>query len=569
MKFIKNIGLIVMMMLGMVSCVEETPDYGNFPNKDVDFTYNVAGEDFVLDFYVVSEVQFNNISAKSGAVTWDFGDGQTSTDANPVHKFAQAGVYDVTLTIEGVGSRTYPILIYDIAPVLSVAKQSATPLVINDATVELSVFLPNPENIECEYKWIFPEGTQRNVNGSWEDATELTTHSLADGTIETPGELRFKHIGSQKIQIETIFDYQNANNAQRRLEDSYVNVQVGCSYPCKTLYYAVKDGNIKAYKLADPAKLPAGTKIGSFDMGAKAGSMPTQMVYANVEGVDYIYTLDCGKKYTYQGDANTKGGGDGKITVMNADGTGVNTVVTNVGGYPFNDPFQGFAFEGYLYYTDRNTGIRKIDLTARGQVEESYYNAQTGYFVCNNHLGYYGRGIAYGAIHTGLYIDKNGMFYWPKYYSGNGIYRFQTKDINQLDASPHEILLPGVAPRAFNIDEDRNQMYVWCSKGNIGFNVYDLPSYEAGLALKDKTNFISMDADPVNNTDAEGIFVTQFAIDKANGNVYFGFTASSAETKYTTGIKYYDINTKKVVDLNGNKEKVLGIVVCDTETNLF
>lgn len=49
------------------------------------------------------------------------------------------------LTIDGVGSRTYPIMIYDIAPVLSIQSQSAEVLTVNDVDVEFNIFLPNPE----------------------------------------------------------------------------------------------------------------------------------------------------------------------------------------------------------------------------------------------------------------------------------------------------------------------------------------------------------------------------------------------------------------------------------------
>ena len=64
MKILKNISLFAMLVFAMVACVEKTPDYGNFPTKDVDFTYNVDGNEYTLDFYVVSTIQFNNTSSK-------------------------------------------------------------------------------------------------------------------------------------------------------------------------------------------------------------------------------------------------------------------------------------------------------------------------------------------------------------------------------------------------------------------------------------------------------------------------------------------------------------------------
>jgi PKD repeat protein len=44
------------------------------------------------------EVTFTNSSKNSTTYSWDFGDGNTSTDENPVHTYAADGDYDVTLT---------------------------------------------------------------------------------------------------------------------------------------------------------------------------------------------------------------------------------------------------------------------------------------------------------------------------------------------------------------------------------------------------------------------------------------------------------------------------------------
>ena len=72
---LKNIMLLAITLLAVTSCVDKEPNYGNFPTKDVDFSYQVDGDEYQLDFYVVSTVQFTNTSSKKGNVTWDFGDG--------------------------------------------------------------------------------------------------------------------------------------------------------------------------------------------------------------------------------------------------------------------------------------------------------------------------------------------------------------------------------------------------------------------------------------------------------------------------------------------------------------
>lgn len=576
MKTVNKISLLLLIAMVAVSCVDKTPDYDNFPTRDVDFTYRVDDAKYGLDFYVVSTIEFTNTSSKAGPVTWDFGDGTSSTEMNPSHKYAQAGLYQVTLTVDGVGSRTCPLLIYDIAPVLSVTEQSATPVVINDVQVKLDIELPNPENLTCKYVWLFPEGT-RDAQGQL--MTTFEGYSHEDGTIDNPGRLTFSNIGSQRITLQTWFDIGGEN---RRLEDSYVNVQVGSSVPAPTLYYATLGGNIMAVKLVDAALLPPGTKNLPFDMGVSSGNMPTTLVFATEKTVtetdvieqDNVYILDCGKQYYY---INDEAGnlGDGKITVMSADGTTTNIMVTNVGGPAFNDPFQGCTDGTYLYYTDRNTGIRRLPLSARGETEQTVYSSTDGYYVVNNQLSYYGQGIAYGAIHTGLYLDRNGKFWWGKNYSGNGIYRFTNADIGKTGAGvkiPYPIVLEATQPRAFTLDEDLGYLYVWMTKGTtpgVGFTQYAIPADNATVTYENYVNFVTMEADPINSTDAEGVYTTQMAVDEQTHYVYFGFRAAATEKTYTSGLYYFNPADGKVYNWGDNKDKILGVCINPRLTNLF
>lgn len=67
-----------------------------------DFTVNVAVADFteVIDAYVLS---FTTTSCNFDDVLWDFGDGATSTEINPVHTYAACGDYKVSLTVTECG----------------------------------------------------------------------------------------------------------------------------------------------------------------------------------------------------------------------------------------------------------------------------------------------------------------------------------------------------------------------------------------------------------------------------------------------------------------------------------
>ena len=165
--------------------------------------------------------------------------------------------------------------------------------------------------------------------------------------------------------------------------------------------------------MIDESQLPEGTKNLPFDMGVSSGVTPQNIIFATVDDQDFIYILDCGKNFCYQVD-NDGVLGDGKITVMSADGKYANLVISNVGGHAFSDPFSGCVIGDKLYYNDRNTGFSTISLTDRGKKETRVNSNTESYFCSNQSLGYYNRGIAYGAVHTALAYDKDGVFWWPK-----------------------------------------------------------------------------------------------------------------------------------------------------------
>lgn len=577
MKLFRNIALALAAGAMVTGCVDKEVDESFFPNPDVDFTYNVAGDQYKYDYYVVSTIQFNNTSAASGNFTWDFGDGTTSNEVSPTHKYATAGTYKVKLTHDSKGSREYPIMIYDITPVLSLESCSTETVEFNNSLVTFQLELPNPDNLNVRYEWTFPEGT------TYADGTPVTSFtgmSDASGNIDYPEPVKFSNIGSQRVQIRTFFDTEGEN---RRLDDVYYNVQVGLSEPAPTLYYAVRNGNIKALKLVD--NVPAGTKVLPFDMGVSAGATVFNLAFAEVpaeveEGVmenqGWVYILDAGKQYYY---INDEEGvlGDGKINAMRVDGTNVNTVITNVGGAAFLDPFIGCVYGDKLYYTDRNTGTSTVELKARGAVQGKKSSTEReSYAWQNNVIPYYGRGISYGAISNGLFRDSNGWWWWGKKYNGLGIFRFRDSDIytSQKDAEgaglPADVVLPNVAFTTFCIDEANKGLYIWRRTPNPGFVAYTLPAANQTISMTDApVAFVAMDADPVNSTESEGLYTTQMAVDSRNGNVFFCFRPAPGSTEYEAGIYYYSPADQKVHKYGTTSDLGTGICINPNPTKLF
>ncbi|QDK80861.1 PKD domain-containing protein [Spirosoma sp. KCTC 42546] len=62
---------------------------------------------FSYDYVSISNspgaVKFYNSSVNATSYSWDFGDGQTSTEKEPVNVYKKAGTYTVKLTAKGPG----------------------------------------------------------------------------------------------------------------------------------------------------------------------------------------------------------------------------------------------------------------------------------------------------------------------------------------------------------------------------------------------------------------------------------------------------------------------------------
>ncbi|MEM9897115.1 MAG: PKD domain-containing protein [Bacteroidota bacterium] len=91
------------------------------PPASADFNFVAAG----------LTVDFTDNSIFAVSYSWDFGDGNTSTDMNPTHTYLASGAYDVTLTIADVNG-----VMADITKEVNVGVQSTFDAVIQNADME-------------------------------------------------------------------------------------------------------------------------------------------------------------------------------------------------------------------------------------------------------------------------------------------------------------------------------------------------------------------------------------------------------------------------------------------------
>ncbi|WP_298346724.1 PKD domain-containing protein [uncultured Algibacter sp.] len=107
----------------------------NYLGVGVSVTKNIEGlvlstvPDFTFDVSSL-DVQFTDASILAVSHSWDFGDGNTSTETSPSHTYAVAGTYNVTLTTTneaGVSrSITKPVPVGGIEPTFKVIVQNST-----------------------------------------------------------------------------------------------------------------------------------------------------------------------------------------------------------------------------------------------------------------------------------------------------------------------------------------------------------------------------------------------------------------------------------------------------------
>lgn len=117
-----------------------------YPNPEAAFSYVANG----------LSVTFNSSASTGDSFFWTFGDGQTSTQANPTHVYASGGNYTVTLTVTNVCgtdniSQTVNVTGAPVADFVANIESGCVPLVVQFTSTSLG----NPTS----FNWVFQGGT--------------------------------------------------------------------------------------------------------------------------------------------------------------------------------------------------------------------------------------------------------------------------------------------------------------------------------------------------------------------------------------------------------------------------
>lgn len=87
--------IFTLMMAGILSSCTKEDEREAFP-LSAEVFHSIAGK----------QVAFTALTHSATGWLWDFGDGQTSTDPNPVHIYSKGGYYQVVLTASGNDGKT-------------------------------------------------------------------------------------------------------------------------------------------------------------------------------------------------------------------------------------------------------------------------------------------------------------------------------------------------------------------------------------------------------------------------------------------------------------------------------
>ncbi len=107
------------------------------------------------------DITINNTSLNAASYTWDFGDGNTSPDINPVHTYSTAGTYTITLIAQNSFGCTDTIVQQLTVSPSPVASFTIPPLVCEQEHIAIN----NTSLSAASYTWDFGDGdTSSNIN---------------------------------------------------------------------------------------------------------------------------------------------------------------------------------------------------------------------------------------------------------------------------------------------------------------------------------------------------------------------------------------------------------------------
>lgn len=256
-------------------------------------------------------VSFSNNTPNVNAYLWDFGDGQTSTQASPVHTYQQAGTYQVSLSVM-VGAGCYGTI------TTTVVVGHTNPILVSDADIclgdPIQFTLDNPSiftsatwdfgngqgSISLQPSYTYPAGGQYTVQVITIDTDGCVDTFHVDPVIVNnpiPGFIGPSHTCANS-PVNLISTAQNADslrwdfgdgNSSTTINPTHTYIQPGQYAITQTLY---KNSCVKTS--AFPASILVTRPVSRFNYTASGNCLPVTLQFTDQSSSAVSWSWDFG-----------------------------------------------------------------------------------------------------------------------------------------------------------------------------------------------------------------------------------------------------------------------------------
>lgn len=292
--------------------------------KSMNFIFTASFEADENEICLGSNIQFNAISDDAVSWIWDFGDGNSSTERNPIHLFETEGVYDIQLIAENADGCADTVNMAQYISVIPAQADFQLVESISSNCVPVQVSFQDLSKGAIRYFWDFGDGsTSRVANpihlynsvGNFDVSLVITNElgcqdtliqenfvnvsgpetefEIDTKTVCLPNTANFTDISESAVQWRWIFGDGNTSseqNPQHLYEDPGV-------YEV-TLIAQNEDGCEQIFKMEDIKVLP--TPEVDFDMEISGECYPVEVQLTNnsTNLLDPTYLWDLGNGIT-------------------------------------------------------------------------------------------------------------------------------------------------------------------------------------------------------------------------------------------------------------------------------
>lgn len=453
----------------------------NNSDIEVDFQYSP------LEPRIGEAISFTNLSTGGDDFDWDFGNNSISLLKNPTKTYLVPGEYAITLKVDSNKKliRTKHITVYDSIPYITY--DGGDIRYFEKVTFRALVY--NPYSRTKTYKWYFSQ----NAVG---DSLSLEGDYMVSEAVNPVVYYTKKNIEESVLLQVTVGD--SVYTADRIKTRTFTVKDV----PAMSLVMARKDKKLLRQRIFEYGTEPAE------EIDVLSGANPFNLVTYGNE----LYLFDAGSNIAENSNWESDNTGNGSIRVVNLDTYETRTVINNQGVSSYFGFYNGFVDNQYVYWTDRNDYVYRLEKSTRDKVFEWKGSAQQPtlpyYLIDANSLG-----ITPGWYNGGLSIYSN-VYFWGKGGSGRGIYRFDASNIAQPGVSSFQPILTDYAIRTFAIDGINGQIYFSSTApaDKVGLWVANLDGTNARLV-----DDVEMD-DPLQ-------YITGIVVDNNAGFVFWAYRA--------------------------------------------